>query len=78
MYGKLDVGTACFHTDLPHNGDGRISHQLIFTIREGLCRGHCDAVTGMDSHGVEILNGTDNDHIIVEVPHDLQFILLPS
>ena len=32
----------------------------------------------MDSHGIEVLYGTDNDYIVFLVPHYLEFELLPS
>ena len=32
----------------------------------------------MDSHGVKILDGTDDDNIVLLVPHDLQLKLFPA
>ncbi len=75
---KLDVGTAGLHANFPDNGNGCIAHGLIFSVCEGLRRGHGNAVTCVNTHGIKIFNGADDDHIVLEVPHDLQFIFLPS
>ena len=32
----------------------------------------------MHAHGIEILDGADDDHVIGEITHHLQFVLLPS
>ena len=31
----------------------------------------------MNAHGIKVLNGADNDNIVLKVPHDLKLILLP-
>ena len=75
--GELDVGAAGVHPDFPHNVDGGVTHDLVFLVGQGLGRGHRYAVAGMHPHRVEILDGTDNDHVVGVIPHDLQFELLP-
>ena len=37
-----------------------------------------DFLTRVDAHGVDVLDGADNDDVIVEVAHDLELVLLPS
>ncbi len=32
----------------------------------------------MDPHGIKVFNGTDNHHVVFEIPHDLQFVFLPA
>jgi len=32
----------------------------------------------MDPHGVEVLDGADDDHVVCGITHDLQFVLLPA
>ena len=78
MDGKLDVGTAGFDTDFADDVDRCIPHGLIFSIRERLGGRHGDAVARMNTHGVEVLNGANNDHVILEIPHHLQLIFLPA
>ncbi len=76
--GELDIGAPGLHPDLPDDPDGRIAHHLIFPVRKGLGRGHGDAVPGVHTHGINIFNGADDHHIVLEIPHDLQFVFLPS
>ena len=76
--GKLNIGAARFYPDFPDNGNSRVPHVLIFPVAEGLGRGNGDTVTGVDSHGINVFNGTDDDYIVVSVPHDLKLILLPA
>ena len=78
MNGELDVGPPGLNPDFPDNVDGRIPHGLVFSIREGLGRRHGNTVPGVDTHGIEIFNGTDNHHVVLEIPHDLQFIFFPA
>ena len=77
MNGKLNVGAPCFHTNFPDDRNGGIPHDLVFLVRQRLSRGHGNAVTRVHTHGVKIFNGTDDDHIVLKIPHDLQFIFLP-
>ena len=46
-------------------------------------RGHLrggdgDGVAGVDAHGVHVLDGADDDHVVRQVAHHLQLILLPA
>ena len=78
MNGELDIRTAGFNANFSDNVDGGIPHGLVFPVREGLGRRHRDAVASVDTHGIEVLNGADDDHVVLEIPHDFQFIFLPS
>ena len=40
--------------------------------------GDGDGVAGVDAHGVHILDGADDDHVVRQVAHHLQLILLPA
>ena len=42
-------------------------------VRQG-----AQTLAGVDSHGVEVLHVTDDDAVVVGVPHDLVLVLLPS
>ncbi len=78
IHGKLHIGAPRVHTDLPDDGNGRITQYLIFFVREGLDRRHGDGISSVNPHGIHILDGADDNHIIGMVPHHLQFIFLPS
>ncbi len=75
---KLDVRSSCLYPDLPNDPDGRIPHPLVFFVRQGLGRSHGDAVPRVDAHGIEIFDGADDDDIVLEIPHHLQFEFLPA
>ena len=32
----------------------------------------------MDAHGVQVLDGADDDHVVGQVAHHLQLVLLPA
>jgi hypothetical protein len=51
---------------------------LVFAIGKGLGRGHGERIAGMDPHGINVLDGTDDDHVIVAVTHHLQLEFLPT
>ena len=78
MHGELDVGPAGLHADLANAGEGEVAHDLVFAIRERLDRRHGDGVAGVDAHGVEILDGADDDAVVRLVADDLHFELLPA
>ena len=74
----LDVGTAGFDTDCAHDGEGGVAHPLVFAVGEGLRGSYGDAVAGMHAHGVDILDGADDDRVVLAVAHDFEFKLFPS
>jgi len=75
---KLDVRTAGFNTDGADDFQCRITHDLIFLVRQRLGRCDGNAVAGMDTHRVKVLNRADDNHIVLAVTHDFQFILFPA
>ena len=76
--GKLHIGAAGLDADLAHHGDGRVAHLLVLAVGERLRRGHGDGVAGVHAHGVEVLNGADDDDVVGEVAHHLELVLLPA
>ena len=75
--GELDVGAARVHADRPHDGDRRVSHSLVFLVRQGQNRGHGDRIARMDAHRVDILDAADNHTVVLAVANDFQLELLP-
>ncbi|OQC02480.1 MAG: hypothetical protein BWX80_03111 [Candidatus Hydrogenedentes bacterium ADurb.Bin101] len=74
----MHIGTARVHAYLAHDGHGSVAHPLVFPVGKSLGRRHRDAVSGVHTHGIQVFNGTDDNHIIVEITHDLQFIFFPA
>ncbi len=76
--GKLHIGAAGLDADLAHDGNGRVAHLLVLAVGERLRGGHGDGVAGMHAHGIEVLNGADDDDVVGEIAHHLQLVLLPA
>ena len=51
---------------------------LILAVGERLRRRDCDRIAGVHAHGVEILDGADDDDVVGQVAHHLQLEFLPS
>ena len=78
MHRELDVGAPGIHADLPDDAQRGVTHHLVFLVRQGLGRRHGDGVPGVDPHGVEVLDGAHDDHVVLVVAHHLQLELLPA
>ncbi len=53
---KLHVGATGLNTDLTQYRQRGITHQLVFTVGQGLGRGHGDRVTGVNTHGIKVFD----------------------
>ena len=78
MHRELDIGAAGLHTDFADDLDSRIAHHLALAVGERLRRRDCDRVAGVHAHGIEVLDGADDDHVIGEIAHHLELVFLPS
>ena len=74
----MNVGAACFNTNLAQYRERGVSHELVFLIRQGLSGCYRNRVTGVDAHGIEILNRTNDDAVVVLVSNDLHLKLFPT
>ena len=75
---ELHVGTAGFHADFAHDGDGGVADLLIFHVGEGLHRSHGDGVAGVNAHGIEVFDGAHDHAVVLAVAHDFHFDFLPA
>ncbi len=78
MHRKLYIRPARLNTDGPHNLQRCVPHYLVFLIRQRLRRRYRYTVARMNPHRIEILNRTNNNHIIFYVAHYLQLVFLPA
>ncbi len=76
--GELDVGTARLDADGADDLERGLAHDLVFFVGERLGGRDGDAVARVDAHGIEVLDGTDDDHVVLAVAHDLELVFLPS
>ena len=75
---ELNVRSAGVDPNLADDAHRRITHDLVFLVRQRHGRRNGNTVAGVNTHGIEIFDGTDDDDIVFEVPHDLQFEFLPA
>src|SRR5690606_34559026 len=75
---ELDVGAAGFDADLAQHSDAGVAHDLVFLVGQRQRRGDGDRVTGVDAHRVEVLDGADDDAIVLAVAHHLHLVLSPA
>src|SRR5207302_9350825 len=76
--GELDVRPTRVHADAPDAGEGGVPHALVLHVRQGLGRRHRDGVAGVDTHGIDVLDGADDYAVVGPVAHDLELVLLPT
>ncbi len=76
--GELDVRSPRLDSDLTNDRYGRIPHELVLLVRKGLGRGYRYAVAGVDPHRVDIFDRANYHHVVISVPHHLEFVFLPS
>ena len=63
---------------LRRQGKRGVSHQLVFTVREGLGGCDRDRVARVDAHHVEVLDRADDDGVVGQVAHHLHLEFFPS
>ena len=56
----------------------RVAQALVLDVGQGLLGRHGDGVAGVDAHRVDVLDGADDDHVVLVVAHHLEFELLPA
>ena len=75
--GELDIGPARLHPYPANAGEGGVTHPLVLDVGKGLGRSHRDRVAGVNTHGVDVLDGADDHAVVGAVTHDLELVLLP-
>ena len=78
IHGELHVGAARVHADLAQNRDGGIAHALVFLVGERQGRRHRDGIARMHAHRIEVLDGADNDAIVLVVADHFHLELFPT
>ena len=78
VHRELHVGAAGLHPDPAQAGEGVVAHGLVLDVGQRLRRRHGDGVAGVHPHGVEVLDGADDDAVVGRVAHDLELELLPA
>ncbi len=76
--GELNVRAAGLDADLANDGDGGVAHRLILAVGQRLRRSDGDGVAGVHAHRIEVFDGADDDDVVRQVTHHLQFVFLPA
>ena len=75
---ELDVRTSCFDANGTDDRKRGVAHGLVFLVGQRLDRCDRDGVAGMHSHGIEILDGANDNAVVGVVAHHLDLELFPA
>jgi len=64
--------------DRAHDRDGDVAHPLVLAVGQRHRRGDGDRVARVHAHRVDVLDRTDDDHVVGAVAHQLELELLPA
>ena len=78
MDGELDVGAARVDADFAQHRDRGVAHQLVFLVGQRLRWRHGDGVAGVHAHRIQVLDGADDDAVVLAVTHHLHLELFPA
>ena len=76
--GELDVRAARLDADAADDATAGIAHPLVFLVAQRERRGHGDAVAGVHAHRVDVLDRADDDEVVGDIAHHLEFEFLPA
>src|SRR5690606_24446658 len=75
---ELHVRAAGVDADLAQHGDRRVAHALILLVGQRLGGRDGDRVARLDAHRVEVLDGADDDAVVVPNATSLHLALMPA
>ena len=75
---ELYVRAPGFDPDRAHDARRHVAQPLVFAVGQGLGGRDRDAVAGMHSHGVDVLDRADDHDVVGTVAHHLQLELFPA
>ena len=76
--GELDVGTTGFDPDGSKNRDRSVPERLVFLVRQSEGGRNGNAVAGVDTHGIDVLDRADDDRVVRAVADHLHLELFPA
>ena len=75
--GKLHIGAAN-HLYFVNNLISLLLKAFLGLFRDGQHGSRTEGITGMDAHGINVLNEADGDHLAFGIPNHLQFQFFPA
>ena len=76
--GELNVAASGLHADLADAGEGGVPHQLVLLVGQGHRGSDGDGVAGVHSHGIKILDRTNDHALVLVVTHHFHLVFLPT
>ncbi len=75
---ELHVGAPGIDTNFAKARDRGVAHDLVFFVGQRQGRGHGDAVAGVDTHRIDVLDRTDDDAVVRAVADDFHLVFFPA
>ena len=75
---ELDIGTARLDTDLADYRNTGVTHPLVFFVGQRLSRCDRNRIARVYAHWIKVLDGANDDDIVIEVTHDLHLVFFPA
>ena len=75
---KLNVRSSGLDTDLTNDRKSGIAHHLVFLVSERLNGRDRDRIAGVHTHGIEILDGTDDHTVVHTIAHHFHLEFFPA
>ena len=78
VHRELDIAPAGVDPDLANHLDRGVTHRLILTVGQRHRRCHGDRIARVHTHRIDVLDRTDNHHVVGMITHDFELILFPA
>ena len=75
---ELNVRAARLDADLAQDRDGGVAHDLVFAVGQRQRGRDRDAVARVNAHRVDVLDGADDDAIVLRVADNFHLVLFPA
>ena len=75
---ELDIGTARLDTDLADYRNTGVAHPLVFFVGQRLSGCDSNRVACVYAHRVKVLDGANDNDVVIEVTHDLHLVFFPA
>ena len=78
VHRELDIAPAGVDPDLANHLYRGVTHRLILAVGQRHRRCHGDRIARVHTHRIDILDRTDNHHVVGMITHDFELILFPA
>ena len=78
VHSPLYVRSTSLNTDFAQYSDASVTHDLVFFVGQCQSWSHCDTVACVHAHGVNILDGANDDGVVCTVANHFHFEFFPA